>query len=621
MSRSLSEYQKKLTSFFNFHDVHNSDLSVELLKKSKKLILDTEKYSNYSLFYNKLTMIHSFKLPGVNDYPIRTNKEIIPIKEYKMRLVNNKNLLTEKVKKKENPKIKESNSTLMIKTLKTESTINAKSFLIYIDKFNNMDWAIHKYITYKEIYFVDKNKDGNKKLLEQYVNNNYYNEFKRNILEKNPILKKENIFKIKNIEVKLKCNPLVLMFFDEDGKKNSKIKFPFNCLPFFYGINFENFKLFFFSVIDFNYKKNTFKLNQIKFNNSFNSTLENNKLYDKDCFLFNYNKIPNFEFDWIINKENTIKKYKLKIIMPKIKIRFKYLNNTKTSIIKSLDTTHMSYLVLEKFKDWDLFLLNSFCIIKEFRKTINHALSYNPLINNKNIKLDLDDQKLKLHKSKENKFSFIFFITLFDELRGKNYYFEINCPKIQINYNINGIKPYEKIYDLKINETIQLNKMRKSFWPEDMINRCLVIEEKKTTEKKWIETKLELDKKIFDFDNDLLKYIQRRDKFLNEIVDKKSILKITLLFPFIIWFSSINLTQKVYNLNRNEFEELFEIPLNNWHEYIINNYKKIQENSIIQMKERNDNRKNSFLNEKNRRKTRKKSVRNPFIPLTITGDN
>ena len=222
MSRSLSEYQKKLTSFFNFHDVHNSDLSVELLKKSKKLILDTEKYSNYSLFYNKLTMIHSFKLPGVNDYPIRTNKEIIPIKEYKMRLVNNKNLLTEKVKKKENLKIKESNSTLMIKTLKTESTINAKSFLIYIDKFNNMDWAIHKYITYKEIYFVDKNKDGNKKLLEQYVNNNYYNEFKRNILEKNPILKKENIFKIKNIEVKLKCNPLVLMFFDEDGKKKFK---------------------------------------------------------------------------------------------------------------------------------------------------------------------------------------------------------------------------------------------------------------------------------------------------------------------------------------------------------------------------------------------------------------
>ena len=252
MSRSHSEYQKQLTNFFNFHNVNHSNLSVELLKKSKKLILDTKTYSNYSLFYNKLTMIHSFKLPGIKDYPIRTNKEIIPIKEYnKMIFVNNNNLLTEKLKKKDT-KIKTSNSTLMLKSPKSDSTINAKSFLIYIDKFNNMDWAIHKYITYKETYFVDKNKDGNKKLLEQYVNNNYYNEIKLNLLEDNPIFKKENIFKIKNIEVKLKCNPLVLTFFDEDGNKNSKIKFPFNCLPFFYGINFENFKLFFFSVIDFN---------------------------------------------------------------------------------------------------------------------------------------------------------------------------------------------------------------------------------------------------------------------------------------------------------------------------------------------------------------------------------
>ena len=622
MSRSHSEYQKKLTNFFNFHEVQHSNLSVELLKKSKKLILDTKTYSNYSLFYNKLTMIHSFKLPGIKDYPIRTNKEIIPIKEYnKMIFVNNNNLLTEKLKKKDT-KIKTSNSTLMLKSPKSDSTINAKSFLIYIDKFNNMDWAIHKYITYKETYFVDKNKDGNKKLLEQYVNNNYYNEIKLNLLEDNPIFKKENIFKIKNIEVKLKCNPLVLTFFDEDGNKNSKIKFPFNCLPFFYGINFENFKLFFFSVIDFNYKKKIFKLNVNKFNNLFNSTLENNKLYDNDCLLLNYNNIPNFEFDWIINKESLTKKYKIKIIMPKIKVRFKYLNNTKTSIIKSLDTTHMSYLVLENFKDWDLFLLNSFCLIKEFRKTINQALSYNPLMNNKNKKLDLDEQKLKLHKLKENNFSLIFFITFFDELGGKNYYFEINCPKIQINYSIDGIKPYEKIYDLKINEAIQLNKMRKSFWPEDMIKRCLFIEEKKSNEKKWVESKLELDKKIFDFDNDLLKYIQRRDKFFSEIIGKKSILKITLLFPFIIWITPNHINEKIYNLKRNEFEELFEIPLNNWHEYIINNYQKIHDNSKVKLIDRNDNKQNTYLkSDKIRRKTRKKSVRNPFIHLTIGGDN
>ena len=36
--------------------------------------------------------------------------------------------------------------------------------------------------------------------------------------------------------------------------------------------------------------------------------------------------------------------------MPKIKVRFKYSNGFKTSLIKSLDSTYMSYLVLENFK-------------------------------------------------------------------------------------------------------------------------------------------------------------------------------------------------------------------------------------------------------------------------------
>ena len=50
--------------------------------------------------------------------------------------------------------------------------------------------------------------------------------------------------------------------------------------------------------------------------------------------------------------------------MPKIKVRFKYPNNIKTTLIKSLNSTKMSYLFLENFKDWDLFLLNSFFIMK-----------------------------------------------------------------------------------------------------------------------------------------------------------------------------------------------------------------------------------------------------------------
>ena len=456
---SRNQYQINLTNYFNFKEGQQTNFSVELLKKSKELILNTNKYLDYSSYYNNLTMVHSFKLPNIKDYPIRTNESIIPIKEYNKMVIYNKNILnSHRTIEKNNKKIKEEKPKSQEES--SDNTINLKSFLIYIDKFNNMNGVIHKYITYKENYFVNKHKDGNKKLLQQYVNKYYYNE---NSLpfDDIPIFKKENVFMIKDIEVKLRCDPLILIFFDENGQKNSKIKFPFNCIPFFYGLNFDTFKLFFFSVIDYNYKKNIFKLNQDKFNEQFDSILNKNNLYDTDCFLLNYNNIPHFKYEWIINKDNLIKKYKLKIKMPKIKVRFKYKNGHKTTLIKSLDSTHMSYLILEKFKDWDLFLLNSFCIIKEFRKTINQALSYNLLLNNKNTKHNLDDPKIKFSQKNSSKYSSVFFITIHNETISKNLYFEINSPTIKINYNSEGFAPYEKIYHLNLKEAIQLNRMRK----------------------------------------------------------------------------------------------------------------------------------------------------------------
>ncbi len=606
---SRNQYQANLTNFFNFKEGQQTNFSVELLKKSKELILDTNKYLDYSSYYNNLTMVHSFKLPNIKDYPIRTNESIIPIKEYNKMVIYNKNILnSHRTIEKNNKKIKEEKPKSQEES--SDNTINLKSFLIYIDKFNNMNGVIHKYITYKETYFVNKHKDGNKKLLLQYVNKNYYND---NLLpfDDNPIFKKENVFMIKDIEVKLRCDPLILIFIDENGKKNSKIKFPFNCIPFFYGINFDTFKLFFFSVIDYNYKKNNFKLNDKKFNQQYDFILNNSNLYETDCFLLNYNNIPNFKYDWIINKENLLKKYKLKIKMPKIKVRFKYQNGHKTTLIKSLDSTHMSYLILENFKDWDLFLLNSFCIIKEFRNTINSALSYNPNLHNKNIKIDLDDTKIKLNKKSYSKFSTVFFITLYDDLGGKNYYFEIKTPQILINYQSDMIKLYEKMYELNMKEAIQLNKMRKSFWPEDMINRCLIVNENMKDKK--VETFLELDEKIFEFDNDLLKFIKRQDSFLNEIIKNKSLLKIIIIFPNIIWYDSSDLNQRKYNLSRQEFEQLFELPIMNWYTFILQNFKKIknsQNNRAVNF--RGVEKKNTVISSsvRNLKRIRQKSLRN-----------
>ena len=610
MSSQTLYYQKKLTNFFNFSNVESTYQSVELLKKSKKLILDTVKYFNYSTFYNKLTMKHTFKIPEVADYPIQTNETIIPIHKNKKKNINlgRKLVLSDQINESFAKKIKDdfNNNFPIIE----KNAINSKTFLNYIDKFNNMDGVIHKYITYKEKYFVNKNKDGNKSLLEEYMNKNIDND---NIIEpfNEPVFKKENIFKIKNTEVKLRCDSIILYFYEEETKKKiSKIKFPFECIPFFYGIDFDSFKLFIFSVIGYDYEINQFKLNISKFNQAYNNYLVEKKLYNEDCYLLNYSQNSSFKYDWIVQSEKNTKKYKLKIQMPKMKVRFKYFNNIKTTLIKSLDSTRMSYLILENFKDWDLFLLNSFCIIKQFRKTINQALSYSLLLNKKNLKFDLDDPKIKLNKNNYSTFSSVFFITFQKETLGKNIYFEINTPKIKVNYKSDNVESYEKIYNLNIKEAIQLNKMRKSFWPEDMINRCLSVRE----ESKKVETTLELDQKIFDFDNDLLKYIKRQDNFFSEIIRNKAIIKITIIFPSISFYNSTDLNKKKYNLSRDEFEELFEMPIINWYKYVITNYKKIKNLNVNKtlVNQRFSDKKNTSIpnSVRNVKRIRQKSLRN-----------
>ena len=152
--------------------------------------------------------------------------------------------------------------------------------------------------------------------------------------------------------------------------------------------------------------------------------------------------------------------------------------------------------------------------------------------------------------------------------------------------------------------------MRKSFWPEDMINRCLSVRE----ESKKVETTLELDQKIFDFDNDLLKYIKRQDNFFSEIIRNKAIIKITIIFPSISFYNYTDLNQKKYNLSRDEFEELFEMPIINWYKYVITNYKKIKNLNVNKtlVNQRFSDKKNTSIpnSVRNVKRIRQKSLRN-----------
>ena len=67
--------------------------------------------------------------------------------------------------------------------------------------------------------------------------------------------------------------------------------------------------------------------------------------------------------------------------------------------------------------------------------------------------------------------------------------------------------------------------------------------------------------------------------------NNKNRLKIHLFFPTIKWFKGlINnsvIYERIYKMKRNEFENLFEKPMNEWYKFIIQNVQKIKMESII----------------------------------------
>jgi hypothetical protein len=156
--------------------------------------------------------------------------------------------------------------------------------------------------------------------------------------------------------------------------------------------------------------------------------------------------------------------------MPHIKMRFKYINKSKITIYKTFNIKYVSYLIKENYKDWDLFSLNSLCIYKDFRDNVNQALSYHKIIL-RNKCVNLDDIIYKLNSEKIANNSLEFFATFENKDNFENIFVNITSPTIAINFKESG---FNKTNNFKLNfkEAVQLNKMRSSFEPEEMINRC-----------------------------------------------------------------------------------------------------------------------------------------------------
>lgn len=455
----LESYRKNLLSFVNLKTFGLTTNSIDLVKKSKQLVLNTEQYDKYSNYYTLMTTMHSFKLPNITSYPIQINPEIIPIQN---------NMIKEQIKQKRKRIFNKCsrNFTDIIDNnhLQTEADcindkeINEITLMKYIDIFNNKNSIIHKYIEYKEKYFI--NADINKTFLNGII------ECEGSLTDEST---KENKFTIDNnrIGIKLKYQNVKIVFVDcNTNKKVSSIKLPFWLTTFIYGINYDIFKVFLSHVIEYNNNSKTFNINETKFSSLFNLIVQK-ECFDREGSLLSLlnkkQKIQN-EFDWIVLNQTKLK-YKMKIVLPQMSfIIVLYEEKTKIKFIKQSDYNHITYFIKNNFKDWDFYLLNAFCVYQKFRYILNKSLSFDNKYNHQNIKINLS---LRINNNNSIN-SFEFYLT---KANNTNRFYKLKAPKVKFIYNNKNVK----IFDLSLKEIIQINKLHKYFSAEEILRKCICI--------------------------------------------------------------------------------------------------------------------------------------------------
>ena len=476
-------YLPKLTRLFlikNQNLKNNSLIVNDLLNTSKSLIKNSAKYKSYT------TLSKNFP----HSYPYNPSKScFITSKDIKSKSI--KNIFTRPYK--------------IHKVKIKDSEINQFSFTNFIDKFNDNTNIIIKYNEYKNKYFIDKLNDGNKQVLIDLYNNYQIN--KKNIKEifnneKYNTKKNKFSLKVSNIQVCIKLTSLYIYFIDADKNINSKIKFPFELLSYYYGISFMDFRKFLATIINFdknnfNIKYNTFQKQYVMFQSLF-------EFYDEDSFFAKFNNNNQrefFEINWNIETKTKNKIFNMRIIQPKISISLKCPNNKKYKFYSSIDIKTMGYLLKDNFKDWDFIILNYFSQFKIFRTEINKILcgklsvmeeskDNNLSLNNNKITFNFNNTHNKLNTKNINSTVYHFYYSRIENNQYKNYYFRLFCPSIHISY-YNFTSLIQKDFTLDIKRTRQLNKLRFSFDPEDLIKYSVVLlKEKENSKERNYEIKL-----------------------------------------------------------------------------------------------------------------------------------
>ena len=403
-------------------------------------------------------------------------------------------------------------------------TINDIMFTNFIDEINKNIIYINKCKKeLKEYFKIDEKKGSNKSFFEELLYKYRFDEHEHNNFFLTDFYStKKNSFNIGHLNINFKLSSLEFVFYeitednlneknidvkllyDLENKKNikyninTKIKFPFEYLAVFYGINTEEFINLIVSMIEFDYENNKFSIDHSNFiaKTEIGKTLYDFYTESSYIHLNNYNNSKEcLIYDWEVKTPNNeIRHFILKIILPQMKIHIKCANKTKIKFFKTISIRTMGDLIKNSFYKWDYFLLIKFSEFKLFRYEINKIISdkysnidnsnkENIFKNNKNMKkiiFNLNKMFIILNTLKKNSISYGFFYSNKKLSNGENetYYINLKLPKINIAYH-NLTYSYNKKFDIDIKSLSQLNKLRKSFHPEDIIKYSMIIKKNK----------------------------------------------------------------------------------------------------------------------------------------------
>ena len=504
-----------ITNIKNFGLKRNKISINKLLNSSKYMLRDNIKYKScFDLSRN----IHFYPYkPEFSSFNLDRKLNIISSS-----IENKKNKILLKDNLKEEKKGTSKINFLKRKKLSLSPITNQKIIFSKYISDNNSNKSLNS-IQYNDIIKNYNLKDKIDKNDIIFLNNTLKNlNLNKNNFTNNENLEKISLYKFDSLIMKVKLSSLCLKFYEFTKKKKksnlninsfnckkiSKIKFPFEFMYFFYGINLDSFLIFIIKIIEYNNSKNTFELNYDNFFENFNSYKLTSSFYDLNCFIEKYdnNNIKEyFRYFWDVNikndnnkdkdKENekegnNIKNFFVKVQLPKMSISIENNIKRKSIFFSNIEIDKLCYYLKNNFLNWDQYILNYFSEFKLFRFVKNNLLSadknyfekrnlYNNNFNNikdlKTIRYNMNKTNIILNNIKSNNKSYEFFYTNYkngENIKKENYFFQLILPKINIIYK-DYSSSINKQFDLDINTMTKLNKLRKSFNRKDIIKYCI----------------------------------------------------------------------------------------------------------------------------------------------------